>query len=360
MGFVSIIDLAGNKKDLSQEWESVQGLAWSPPGNEVWFTSAKIGNDRFLNAVTLSGVERLLAREPGTLTLQDVARDGRVLLTRDVQRVGMVGMGPGATKESDLSWLDWSAPTDLSSDGKTLLFSESGEGGGENYSTYIRPTDGSPAVRLGSGSATALSPDQKWVIAGQVHAPLESTLLPTGAGESRKLTHNGVELVRARWLPDNKRYAFIGNEKDRGLRLWVQSVDDNKPTPISPEGIRATQWVPSPDGKMVAAVEADNKGYLFPIDGGDPRPINGFAAGDVPVGWTSDGQSIFRLQPGRPSCQSLPAEFSDRAKTTLESTDASRCCRNNRPRPDPHHPRRQILRLRIRPHPFGPLPGQRH
>jgi hypothetical protein len=93
----------------------------------------------------------LLAREPGTLTLQDVARDGRVLLTRDVQRVGMVGMGPNATKESDLSWLDWSAPTDLSSDGKTLLFFESGEGGGENYSTYIRPTNGAPPCDLAMG-----------------------------------------------------------------------------------------------------------------------------------------------------------------------------------------------------------------
>ena len=32
-------------------------------------------------------MRRLLAREPGTLTLQDVGRDGKVLLTRDVQRV---------------------------------------------------------------------------------------------------------------------------------------------------------------------------------------------------------------------------------------------------------------------------------
>jgi serine/threonine protein kinase len=305
MGFVSLIDLNGNEKKISEEWESLQGLAWSPRGDEVWFTSAKVGNGRFLNAVTTSGAERLLAREPGTLTLQDVARDGRVLLSRDVQRVGMVGMGPNATRESDLSWLDWSAPTDLSSDGKTLLFSESGEGGGENYSTYIRTTDGAPAVRLGDGSAFALSPDQKWVIAGEVHSPLESILLPTGAGESRKLTHAGVQLVRALWLPDNKRYTFIGNEKNRGLRLWVQNVEAEKPTPISPEGIRATQWVPSPDGKMVAAVQSDSKGYLFALDGGDPRAVPGFTDGDVPVGWTNDGQSIFVYNPG-----DLPAKVS--------------------------------------------------
>jgi len=299
MGFVSLIDPNGkNKKNISEGWESVQGLAWSPRGDELWFTSVKVGNNRFLNAVTIDGMERLLAREPGTLTLQDVTRDGRVLLSRDVTRVGMVGMGPGATKESDLSWLDWSAPTDLSSDGKTLLFLESGVGGGENYSAYIRTTDGAPAVRLGDGAAYALSPDQKWVIAGQVHSPLESILLPTGAGESRKLTHAGVALVRARWLPDGKRYIFLGNEKDRGLRLWVQGVESGNPTPFSPEGIQATQWVLSPDGKTVAAVQSDHKGYVFSVDGGEPRALPGFPDGCVPVGWSNDARSIFVYNPG--------------------------------------------------------------
>ena len=40
----------------------------------------------------------------------------------------MIGAGPGATKEQDLSWEDWSLPVDLSHDGKTLLFDEQGEG----------------------------------------------------------------------------------------------------------------------------------------------------------------------------------------------------------------------------------------
>jgi eukaryotic-like serine/threonine-protein kinase len=297
-GVVALVDGAGNKKDLTQIWESVEGLAWAPHGDEVFFSSAKVGNGRFLNAVSLSGKERLLAREPGTLTLQDVGRDGKVLLTRDVQRVGMVGMAPGASKEADLSWLDWSAPTDLSPDGKTLLFLESGEGGGENYSVYLRQTDGSPAVRLGDGAAYALSPDQKWVIAGSVQSPMISTLLPTGAGESKKLSHGAVTLVRARWMPDGKRYVFIGNEKGHGLRLWVGSVDGDAVKAISPEGTQSTQWAVSPDGKLVAAAQADRKGYFFPTEGGEPRPIPGFPEGSIPVGWTADGRSLFIYSPG--------------------------------------------------------------
>jgi eukaryotic-like serine/threonine-protein kinase len=72
-GVIAVIDMNGVKKTLSEGWESAQGLAWSPSGEEVWFSSAYISSDRFLNAVTLKGTRRLLAREPGTLTLQDVS-----------------------------------------------------------------------------------------------------------------------------------------------------------------------------------------------------------------------------------------------------------------------------------------------
>jgi len=33
-GFVSVVDIAGNKKQLTTEWESEDGLAWSPDGKE--------------------------------------------------------------------------------------------------------------------------------------------------------------------------------------------------------------------------------------------------------------------------------------------------------------------------------------
>src|SRR5882724_10008730 len=79
-GFVSVVDLAGNKKQLTTEWESEDGLAWSPDGKEVWFTAASSGIERALFAVTLSGKQRLLLSVPSTLRLFDVYSDGRVLL----------------------------------------------------------------------------------------------------------------------------------------------------------------------------------------------------------------------------------------------------------------------------------------
>jgi hypothetical protein len=86
-GSVSVVDLTGKSRILSTGWETVWGLAWAPSGDEIWFTGTKVGYGRYLAAVSLKGKERLVAREPGTLTLQDVARDGHVILTRDVPRL---------------------------------------------------------------------------------------------------------------------------------------------------------------------------------------------------------------------------------------------------------------------------------
>jgi len=292
-GSIAVVDLSGKKKTLSTGWETAWGLGWSPNGNEIWFSSTRLGYGRYLSAVSLSGKERLLAREPGTLTLQDVARDGRVLITRDVPRVGMVGMASGGTKERDLSWLDWSAPKDLSLDGKKLLFTESGEAGGESYSSYMRGTDGSAAIRLGDGASFALSPDQKWVLSGLPKPPVQFTLLPTGAGEARQLTHDNINRLDAHWFPDGKRLLFSGDEPGKGVRLYIQGMDGGPAKAITEEGVNASVIVISPDGKQIALVGPDQKPALLTVDSGELRPIPGLDAGDAPIAWTSDGRSLF-------------------------------------------------------------------
>ena len=99
-------------------------------------------------------------------------------------RVGMIGTAPEGSQERDLSWLDFSVPIDLSSDGKILLFVESGDGGGPHYTTFIRGTNGTPAVRLGEGFALALSPDGKWALARTPDSN-NVALLPTGVGTAK-------------------------------------------------------------------------------------------------------------------------------------------------------------------------------
>jgi Tol biopolymer transport system component/predicted Ser/Thr protein kinase len=239
-GTVAVIDLAGNKTTLTGRWASEHGLAWSPSGAEVWFTATEAGANRSLYAVSLEGRLRVVARVPGGLKLHDIAASGRVLLTRESPRVGILGMMQGDAKERDMSFLDYSFAADMAPDATVLLFDEEGEAGGANYTVYIRKSDRSPVVRLGEGNALALSPDGRWALSMMPVANSPLILLPTGTGEQRELDTSGISPSQAAtWFPDSQRLLFAGSEPDRGLRLYVQDVDGGTPRPIGPEGIRA-------------------------------------------------------------------------------------------------------------------------
>jgi serine/threonine protein kinase/Tol biopolymer transport system component len=322
-GSIAVIDLSGKKTELTRVWYGTQGLAWSPDGNEVWFTASELGLFHYITAVTLSGKQRLVTRVPGSLVIFDIWRDGRVLLARADRRREVMSMSDGAAKERDLSWLDYSYPADLSNDGKTLLFDEEGIGGGVRYgdvqdltyAVYVRNLDGTPAIRLGEGSATALSPDQKWVIIASPSSPQQLRLLPTGAGETQSLTNDSINHQWVRWFPDGKRFVFAGNEPGRGVRLYTQEVAGGKPTPISPEGIDAQSIAVSPDGQSVIGIGPDQKGYLFPASGGEPRVVNGIEPGDTPINWSQDGRSIYLYQTGEVPAKVYRLELATGKKT---------------------------------------------
>ena len=305
-GSIAVVDVAGHKKDLTREWYGTQGLAWTPDGQEIWFTASELGLFHYITAVTPSGKQRLVTRVPGSLVMFDIWQDGRVLLARSDRRREVMALYDGATKEHDLSWLDYSYPADISADGKTLLFDEEGIGGGVQYgdaqdltyAVYIRNTDGSPAIRLGEGAAAALSPDQKWAIVQTPRSPEQLRLLPTGAGEGQSLTNDAINHQWARWFPDAKRLVFSGNEPEHGVRLYTQDVSGGKPKPISPEGVDAVSFAISPDGQFVVGIGPDQKGYLFPVQSGDPRLVSGMEPGDIPINWSQDGQSIFLYRSG--------------------------------------------------------------
>ena len=157
------------------------------------------------------------------------------LLTRGNDRAGMIGLAPGEAKERDLSWLDWSVPGDLSPDGRTVLFVENGEGGGPKYAVYLRKTDASPAIRLSEGIGMALSPDGKWALARPNVTPSPLVLLPTGVGEAKPLTHDSINHLWARWLPDGKQLVFSGNEAGHGFRLYVETPERASRAPSVPK-----------------------------------------------------------------------------------------------------------------------------
>ena len=291
-GSVVLVTISGKThRALTKESQSVEGLAWSPAGNEVVFSSEEDNNARSVAAVTLNGKQRLVAASAGPLWLHDVAPDGRALVSREIVRAGIVGIR-GNAPPVDLSWFDYSVVRDLSADGKTIIFSESGEAGGAIFGVYLRGTDGSPAVRLGDGTSEGLSPDGRWVLSIPRNVkPAQITMLPTGTGQPRQITHDRINHRNARWMPDGSHIFFQGNDERQAPRLWIQALDGSAPRPISPENVASSQV--TPDGRFILGRAADRRFYLYPVAGGAAAAVPALKNGDVPTRFSADGRSLF-------------------------------------------------------------------
>jgi eukaryotic-like serine/threonine-protein kinase len=296
-GFVAVVDLSGRKDRLSGDFVDVQGLAWDPTGTAVWFSASEIspGGGRSIYKAALNGDQTLVRRELTDLTLQDVSRDGHILVSRDTYRQEVFGRIYPAQQERDLGWQDNSYASYLSDDGSTIVLSVMGEGAGTGYAVYIRGTQpNATAFRLGDGLAGPISNDGKWVLVvnpwgAKASLPSQLVLLPTGVGKARALPNSVHPSWQTAWLPDG-RILFVGSEPGHGFRNWIMNSDGTQTHPITPEGTIGKST--SPNGELLAA-DAEGRFWLYSIHGGDRRPVNGMSGRDFPIGWSRDERTVF-------------------------------------------------------------------
>ena len=306
---MAIVDLTGKKNVLTESWPSIRGMAWNATRDEIWFTASALGSSRGLYAVSLSGKPISIAQVPGTLTLFDIAKDGRALVAEANERVEMAARSKDWAGERSLSWLDWTLLADLSADGKTLLFTEGGEGGGPDYSVYTRKIDGSAAVRLGEGQAFELSPDGRWCIVVHTHDAGALFLVPTGAGEMRQLTSGNLTAYGPTWLPDGSGVLYNARDAGHKARIYLKKLDGSAESALTAEGFTVARHGVSPDGGSFLAIRGtEKKLVLVPIKGGDGQAVPGVDASEIPIGWASDGHSIYVYQYGTPTSPSRISE----------------------------------------------------
>ena len=202
----------GQRRVLSEGWfPGATGLAWSADGKEIWFTPQKKVRDSSppILAVSLSGKVREVVRAPGQLRLYDIAPDGRVLLARWDLQLGVRAASPSDGVERELAATDDSLLSDLSSDGRAVLFYD-------RYAAYLRGTDGSPPLRLGEAWPDGrLSPDGKWLLTVSTEEGSSATLIPVGAGEVRQIGTQECHSVE--WYPDGKRILCEVTDTGKGF-----------------------------------------------------------------------------------------------------------------------------------------------
>jgi eukaryotic-like serine/threonine-protein kinase len=291
-GFVAVTDLAGKARRLTGEWSDLTGLAWSRSGDEVWFTGSDAGINSALYAVNLNGKQRDLLHIPGRLHLFDISKDGQVLITNEASRLETYGRHAGQDKDIDLSWFDWTIGRAVSHDGQWVVLEEDGEGGGPEYSIFVRKTDGSAAIRLGTGMGLDISPDGKWVASTSVKQPAPTVLLPTGAGQPITLADGQLfHSARLTFLPDGKGVIMIAAEPGKDPRTYIQMLDGGPPKPVGSEHFHG--FLVSPDGKSVLGRQ-DGSSLIIPMSGTGPgQPLPSVASNERVTGWTADSQSVY-------------------------------------------------------------------
>jgi hypothetical protein len=155
---------------------------------------------------------------------------------------------------------------------------------------------------LGEGGPWSLSADGAWALATLAGPPSQLVLLPTGAGEPRRLAAGGVQAHRNAVISaDGRLVVFTAYQPGHGVRLWVQAVDGGDPRPITPEGVVVEGKMLSPDGAFAAArMSGGAPMCLFPLSGGPATPLTGVSADERFVGWSNNGNSVFVSNLGLP------------------------------------------------------------
>jgi hypothetical protein len=282
-------------------------LAWGPGGEEIWFSTFDGGESR-IQAVTLKGRTRTLARYPGRLELVDVDPAGRCLAISSSQMRQAFGRPMGADREVDLTWLDAQTPTGLRADGGQVLLARWGDWDMlDRAGLYLRPLDGGPAVHLGTGSLLAdLSPDGRWVITFEADAKGQSglRLIPTGAGASRWYSLKGSAAnASGIWFHPTAGSVYLLDQDANSISRLDLATGTIAPVDFPGRvGTILGQYPQSPDGRSMLLVDEESsvlpeerlfQFMLFEQEGAPPKPAKGNLRTEAAAGWAENCQDVF-------------------------------------------------------------------
>ena len=295
---VEVMDPSRQVRVLASNLRFPSGLAWSADGREVWFSATTVGGFSEIWAVDLEGRRRKLVTQMGSVQLQDISSDGRVLAARVVSsRVDLYLKRDSAAPQS-LSWFDFSVLDAFTDDGQTVLFSERGVGGAaQSYALFLRNVTEAAPARLGDGRGVAISPDGRWVLAYRTleRVPEELMLYPVGPGEPRVLVRGSQFIGPASFIPNGAGVLIGGLDETGSSKTFTVRLDGGRPAPLIHEpGVVISRL--APDGQRFISRRDDGSHWIARRDGGAAERLPWIAAGEVPIQWTADGRSIY-LQP---------------------------------------------------------------
>jgi hypothetical protein len=299
-GQLTIVGKTGERRSVDLTDGSSVGLAWVTSGDAVW-VSGGAGLDRWsIREFTLEGSRRDVFHAPGVHVIHDLARSGAALVHHGFEHWG-IRVKPRHEPERELSGVRvWNAQ-DVSADGTSVVVGEP-----SNDNVYLYSLRGGEPLLLSRGSpfwraGAQLSPDGKWLLGGPVGQQDMAELIPTGAGESRKLPIGKWQGVQGSWLDADHIYWNASEPGAAQARGFVQDIQSGAVHPVTPEGVEGVFRSPVVKG-AVLGLRSDGALAWYPIAGGEPRPTAArLPANSTHVRTTPDGRWTFVSRLGIPT-----------------------------------------------------------
>ncbi|MCA9759757.1 MAG: PD40 domain-containing protein, partial [Candidatus Eisenbacteria bacterium] len=292
-----VVDESRTVRVLARDATNLNGIAWSPAGDEVWWSGINAAQAHGIWAADLTGREREIHVSPVRLTLHDVRTDGGTLLTIDDLRTCLMVGGDSDSSERDLSWFDGSVVSDLSADGEQVLFIEAHEAENPHYACYLRQIDGSPAIRLGGGSVSRFSADGQWVVTNVSYPVHHLALYPTGFGEPRPVPLDGVDRIWwAGFHPDGQQLFLVASSPERPNRLYRVSIDGGTPELLLDEHVQFDRFVGLPvsaDGDRIVLGRVTGEHVSFRVSTKTMDTIDRLTPADIPLRFDESGSQLF-------------------------------------------------------------------
>lgn len=290
MGEIFVLPLAnhvpsGQPRILTNGSVIPMGLAWTPDGKEVVYSSNRGGRTALWRLSVSPGAEprRIPGTEEGTQVTISRGPSPRLAYMRfdfnwNIWHASITEKGNIAAVPRPLI-VSTGVQTDprFSPDGKRIVFSSDRS---DNRELWVAESTGANPVQLTNfaGARTAgaprWSPDSSQIAFDSTDGrSWDIYVIDAGGGAPRRLTDSTAQVVRPSWSRDG-RWIYYGIDKTRGAaQIWKIPVEGGKAEQVTQGG--GIEAFESPDGKTLYFAKGySSPGILsMPVHGGDETVV---------------------------------------------------------------------------------------
>jgi Tol biopolymer transport system component len=343
----------GEPRQITGEKSSLLGLAWTPNGKELIFSSNRSGGFRLWRVPSTSSVDTRPsavehavedARFP-SVSRPNSRRSARLAYQRldqnhDIRRAAILGEGtPHHVLKPSTSFIASTRSEDhpqFSPDGKKIAFVSNRSG---TWELWLCDGEGSNLARLTSMGGPAVigprwSPDGRRLVffaATGVSGQYQSYLIDAEGGLPQRLSRDDRQLeALPSWSRDGHLIYFVSG-RSGSLQIWKAPVDGGAPAQITRGG--GAEALESPDGRLLYYTKVPETGpglWSVPIAGGEETRV----LDSVRFGyWALVSNGIYFIDFSAPGDLPRPVKFfsfQDRQVKQIGTVEKSVAWNNNK------------------------------